>query len=62
MIIKKNSFQKNKLKNEVMNIMNGIEHCSSEVRKIQNRLFADEWKINCLDIKLEALDFKDNIN
>ena len=60
--IEKNSFPKNKLKNEIMNIMNGIEHCSSEVRKIQNRLFADEWKINCLDIKLEALDFKDNIN
>ena len=59
-IIEQNSFQKNKLKNEIMNMMSGIEHCSSEVRKIQNKLFADEWKINYLDIKLEALDIKDN--
>ena len=60
--LEKNSFQKNKLKNDIMNMMNGIEHCSSEVRRIQNRLFADEWKIKCLDIKLEALDITDNIN
>ena len=52
--------QKNKIKNEIMNVMNGIEHCTGEVRKIQNKLFVDEWKLNLLDIKLEAINVKDS--
>lgn len=55
-----NYFHKNKLKNECLNIMNSIEHCSGEVRKIQNTLFSDEWKTNNLDIKLDSIKFEDN--
>ena len=59
-IIEGNNMQKNKIKNEIMNVMNGIEHCTGEVRKIQNKLFVDEWKLNLLDIKLEAINVKDS--
>lgn len=55
-----NAAQKAKLKSEIFSIMQGIDHCEHDIRKIKYKIYQNEWKFQKLNVKANALDMSLN--
>ena len=51
-----NSTQKKKIKNEILNVMQNLEHFSCDIRKIKDKIYNQDWKIKSYSIKIDAIN------
>lgn len=51
-----NSTQKKKIKNEILNVMQNLEHYSCDIRKIKDKIYNQDWKIKSYSIKIDAIN------